>query len=87
MRALRYALALILLAAATLWAFGPYEPDDLSAQFDPAAFNNDIPAYFADEESRFPDIRSGTEKRVIWAGAPGEKTAIALVCSPEYQMG
>lgn len=72
-------LALLVLAGAALWAFGPSEPADLHASFDPVRFDGDVGAYFATQEARFSDIRPGTEKRVIWAAEPGTKTPVALV--------
>lgn len=71
--------AILAAAAVLLWIFGPYEPVELHAAFNPARFSEDVPAYFAAREAALPDIRPGTEKRVIWAGAPGEKTGVVVV--------
>jgi alpha-beta hydrolase superfamily lysophospholipase len=74
----RVLLALVL-AVGALWAFGPYEKADLAASFDADAFGGDLDAYFAASEARVPGITPGTEKRVVWAGAPGVRTDLALV--------
>ncbi|MEL7092083.1 MAG: alpha/beta fold hydrolase [Pseudomonadota bacterium] len=70
-------LVLIALGVAA-WLFGPYEPSSQqpSRSFDLGA---DIDAYFASVESGFDDITPGTEKRVVWAGAPGEATDWVLL--------
>jgi alpha-beta hydrolase superfamily lysophospholipase len=65
--------------AAGLWIFGPREPAQLDFTFDSSAFNGDLDAYFAASEGRFDDIVPDTQKRVIWAGAPGVKTQLSLV--------
>lgn len=59
--------------------FGPREDATLDFTFDPAVFGDDLDAYFAQQEARFDDITTGTEKRVIWAGSPGERTELSLV--------
>ncbi len=64
---------------AGLWAFGPYEPADLTARFEPDAFGGDLDAYFAAQEARFDDLTPGVEKRVVRAGATGEKTPLSVV--------
>lgn len=38
-----------------------------------------IAAWLAQREADFPDILPGCEKRVLWAGAPGERSEMALV--------
>ena len=65
--------------AAGFWVFGPREPADLTARFDPAAFGGDLDAYFAAQEARFDDLTPGVEKRVVWAGAAGDRTPLSLV--------
>ncbi len=70
------ALALV---ALLLYVFGPYESDDLTASFDDAALDKGVSAYFAAREARFGDITPGTQKQVIWAGAPETKTDWAVL--------
>ena len=57
----------------------PGDPVVLTASFDPARFEGDVAGYFAAQEARFDDITPGTEKRVVWAGAAGDKTPLAVV--------
>jgi pimeloyl-ACP methyl ester carboxylesterase len=40
---------------------------------------DDIDLYFTTQEARFPDIKPGVEKRVVWAGEAGQKTDLAIV--------
>jgi alpha-beta hydrolase superfamily lysophospholipase len=73
---------LVLLAALAvtgLWIFGPREAVPGQAAFDPADLGDDLDAYFARAEAGVPDLREGVEKRVIWAGAPGARTDLALL--------
>ncbi len=74
----RILLVLIVFGAA-LWWFGPYEPVDLSARFDPNRFGDGVQVYFDSTEGARSDITPGTQKRVIWAGAPETRTRLALV--------
>ncbi len=64
---------------AGLWAFGPYEPVDLQASFDPSHFDGGVAAYFERVESAYSDITPGTEKRVVWAGQPEVRTPVSVV--------
>ncbi|MFC6688442.1 alpha/beta hydrolase [Jhaorihella thermophila] len=61
----RLVLVLILLGGA-LWWFGPYEPVELNARFDPRKFGEGVQVYFESVEARHDDITPGVEKRVIW---------------------
>ncbi|MBT8408869.1 MAG: alpha/beta hydrolase [Alphaproteobacteria bacterium] len=67
-------LALLVLAALVLVLFGPREAVDTTVEFDPADVGSDVDAYLAAQEARFDDIVPGTQKRVIWAGAPNART-------------
>lgn len=59
--------------------FGPYEQVFLTPTVQYADIGTDVDAYFAGQEARFEDITPGTEKRVIWHSARGEKTPLVLV--------
>ncbi|MEL6241409.1 MAG: alpha/beta fold hydrolase [Pseudomonadota bacterium] len=73
-------LALVgLLAVVAIRVFGPREPAELTHDFDPSGMGEDLDAYFAAQESRFADLRSGVEKRVVWAGEPGERSEWVVV--------
>ncbi|MCU0910563.1 MAG: alpha/beta fold hydrolase [Rhodobacteraceae bacterium] len=74
----RVLLALVLLAGA-LWLFAPVEPVDRDIAFDEGALPRDLDHYLAESEARFPDITPGVQKRILWAGAPGARTQIAVV--------
>lgn len=64
-------LLVALILAALLW---PREPVDLRVDFDPAVIGPDPDAWLAAEEAPFDDITPGVEKRILWAGAPGQRT-------------
>ncbi|MFC3118758.1 hypothetical protein ACFOHS_13240 [Jhaorihella thermophila] len=57
----RLVLVLILLGGA-LWWFGPYEPVELNARFDPRKFGEGVQVYFESVEARHDDITPGVEK-------------------------
>ncbi|AZV78808.1 alpha/beta fold hydrolase [Parasedimentitalea marina] len=72
-------LALVLIGAA-MWRFGPYEPVDLNAAFEPRRFGEGVQVYFESIESRYGDITPGTEKRVIWRdGFKEQRTPISVL--------
>ncbi|WP_225027036.1 alpha/beta hydrolase [Xinfangfangia pollutisoli] len=77
----RIAAALLALAAvlALIWALAPQDRVDREISFDPARLGADLDQYLAREEARFPDITPGTQKRILWAGAPGVQTPLAVV--------
>ncbi|MEZ5714503.1 MAG: alpha/beta fold hydrolase [Paracoccaceae bacterium] len=74
-------LLVLVLVAAGMWAFGPYEPVDLEVSVDEAKIGGaaGLEAFFEGEEAGIGDLRPGTEKRVIWAGAAGAKTPVAVL--------
>lgn len=74
----RVFLSLIVVAAG-LWWFGPYEDNDLAADFEPRKFGEGVQVYFEAIESRFKDITPGTEKRVIWADQKETRTPYSVV--------
>ncbi len=47
--------------------------------FDTARIGPDPATYLAAQEGRFGDITPGTEKRILWAGPAGVKTALSVV--------
>ncbi|MHA6262703.1 alpha/beta hydrolase [Arenibacterium sp. CAU 1754] len=72
-------LALIGVLIVGVIVFGPHEPSDLTARFNPATMGDDLDAYFSRVEARFDDIVPGVEKRVIWAGEPGQRTPTSIL--------
>ncbi|MFV0513399.1 MAG: alpha/beta hydrolase [Jhaorihella sp.] len=77
MRALGRFLGRLLLVlgviGAALWWFGPYEPVDLKATFEPRKFGEGVQVYFESVESVHDDITPGVEKRVIWQPGKAER--------------
>lgn len=79
LRWVKRALLLLAVLAAGLWIFGSREPVDATVAFDTDLGADMLDAYFAAAEARFPDITPGTEKRVVWAGAAGARTAVSVL--------
>lgn len=74
----RLLLLVVALAAAVL-VFGPVDRLNPAITFDPAAIGPDPEAYLAASEARFADITPGSAKRIVWAGAKGAKTPLAII--------
>lgn len=72
-------IILLVILAVGAWAFVPQDPVDRSISFDAGAIGPDIDVWLANREKAYPDIVPGTEKRVIWAGAPGVKTPLSVI--------
>ena len=76
----RVLAALIVVAAlltATVWLWPAEAPLRLAA-YD-ATLPDDLDAHLAAREAVFDDLTPGTQKRIVWAGTPGEKTPLALI--------
>lgn len=67
------------LALGLAFVFGPREPFDGEVTFDQASIGGDLDHYLVQRESQFSDIREGLNKQIIWHGARGELTDIAIV--------
>ncbi|WP_146345026.1 alpha/beta hydrolase [Phaeobacter marinintestinus] len=65
-KVLGWLLLMLVGVAGGLWIFGPYEPVDLEAEFEPRKFGEGVQVYFESIESGFDDITPGVEKRVVW---------------------
>ena len=72
-------LFVLAVVIAGMLAFGPREPLDLVPRFDAAALPDDLDTYLATRESVFDDLIPGTEKRILWAGTPGDRTDWAVI--------
>ncbi|MCR8723052.1 alpha/beta hydrolase [Frigidibacter sp. ROC022] len=72
------ALAILAAGLAGLWLFGPREPV-VDPGFDAGLLGEDLDAYLARAEAAVPDLRSDAAKRIIWAGAKGAQTDLALI--------
>jgi len=59
--------------------FGPYEPTETTASFDPAKFGEGVQVYLESVEAQFDDIRPDSAKRVIWAGQPETRRPLSIV--------
>ncbi|MCY1127779.1 alpha/beta fold hydrolase [Frigidibacter sp. RF13] len=64
---------------AVLLTFGPRETLNLTPRFDEAALPADLDTYLAAQEAEVGGILPGAEKRIVWAGAAGAKTDLAVV--------
>ena len=78
-RALLVALALLVAAAALAFVVGPREPVARDVAADPEALPEDLDAWLAAQEAQVPDLREGAEKRIVWAGAAGARTPLAVI--------
>lgn len=78
-RALGRVLFWLGIALAALWLFGPREELRLGSDFDPAVLPADLDSWLAGHEAAAGDILPGAEKRILWAGAPGARTPVAIV--------
>jgi esterase/lipase len=68
---------LLLALLLALFFSGPrVDADDTIA---PLILPPDLDTYLARNEGRYDDIVPGTEKKIFWAGRPGEQTPLALV--------
>ncbi len=79
MKAVLWGIALLFLAAAAFWAFGPREPVPVRAEFDPVRFGGDLDAHFAAREASVAGITPGVEARVVWAGEAGARTPLSIL--------
>lgn len=64
---------------ALVWLFAPREPVETNIAFDPATLPKDLDAHLAQLEAAVPGITPGVEKRIIWHGATGVQTDLAVV--------
>lgn len=47
--------------------------------FDASALPDNLDEYLSQREGLFSDITPGTEKRILWAGLPGERTPLSVI--------
>lgn len=69
--------AIAVIAAIAL--FAPREAVNLDVSFDEALLSGGVSAYFEGVEAAYDDITPNAQKRVIWAGAPEQKTPVSVV--------
>lgn len=77
-RFLTWLLAIVAVLA-IVFALGPRVPGSIETSFDPATIGADPVAYLTQKEAAFTNIRPGQQKEIIWAGAAGAKTPLAIV--------
>ncbi len=61
------------------WIVAPREPVDTEISFDESDLPGDLDGYLREAEEQFSDITPGVEKRIIWAGEPGQKTPLSII--------
>jgi alpha-beta hydrolase superfamily lysophospholipase len=79
MKILGFALLAIVAFVALLFLFGPREPVDREITFNPASLPGDLDAWLAESEAGVNALRSAAAKRIVWAGAAGAVTPLAVV--------
>lgn len=57
-----------------------FQPEARQLPADPGA----LPAYLAAREARYSDLVPGTEKQIVWARAPGQKSEYVLLYFPGF---
>ncbi len=79
MRTFLVIVAAVMALVAGLWGFGPRESMERDLSFAENQLDDDLGAYLAAVEGKVDGITTGAEKEIIWAGAPGAKTALSVV--------
>jgi pimeloyl-ACP methyl ester carboxylesterase len=80
MRKLIYGLAVVAVAAAAIWAFGPRVEANMQHGFDAASIGTDPDAYLAASEAKVSGIHDDLQKEIIWAfPASKAKTPLAII--------
>ncbi len=80
---------LLLLGAlvALIWVAVPRTAVDFTVSFDESQLPDDLDGYLRNRELQFGDIRPGDGKRILWAGAAGERTPLAIVYVHGFSAG
>lgn len=61
------------------WVLAPTEKVDREISFDPNVIGDDIQAWLDKEELQISNIHPDATKRIVWAGAKGAKTPLAVI--------
>lgn len=72
-------LAILAVAGLALWFGVPRTGVDRAIAFSDSDIPANPEAYVAQREQQFSDIRPGDAKRIVWAGAKGARTPLAVV--------
>jgi alpha-beta hydrolase superfamily lysophospholipase len=75
------------LAVGAVAVVAPGADVDTEVAFDAAALPEDLDAWLAAREAEVPDLRPADAKRIVWAGAPGARTDLALVYLHGFSAG
>ncbi len=70
-------IALLIVGIVVVFLLGPRVAVDDTLET--VALPEDLDRYLAESESKFDDIVPGAEKNIVWAGAPGVITPLAIV--------
>jgi esterase/lipase len=80
MKRLLILILLLMGAAAAAMLAGPRPDRNETITFDPATIGGDPEAYLAAAEAKFPAIRTGAQKEIVWANpVTKEKTPLSVV--------
>lgn len=74
----RAILALFVLFGAA-WAMAPIAPLGREISFDASQIGPDIQAWLERREFQFSNLDPAAAKRIVWAGAKGVKTPLAII--------
>ena len=79
MRLILKCVAAVAIIIACLAFTFPRDSVDRSISFDAGTLPDDLDAYLAASEAQVADLTPGSAKRIVWAGAVGAKTQLAIV--------
>ncbi|MBV2358326.1 alpha/beta hydrolase [Thalassococcus sp. CAU 1522] len=79
LKVLGWAVGLLIVAGGALWLFGPRESVVTSVAFDETRLAGGVGNYLAQAEAGFDDLTEGTQKRVVWAGSPEQRTSLSIL--------
>lgn len=74
----RLLLALLVLAGVA-WLLAPVEQVEMVEPFDDSDLPIDLEKWLEESEAAFPDLLPEVAKEIVWAGAPGARTPLAVV--------
>lgn len=79
-RKVLYIIAFLIIAAGTVFAFGPRPVADTGIDFVESSLPEDLDQYIDQSEARFDDLRPGNERQIVWAyPASRARTPISIV--------
>lgn len=57
----------------------PRDGVDRNISFDPNDLPDDLDTYLAASEAKISDLTEGSQKRIVWANGPGQRTPLAII--------